>query len=380
MSKSFEELLHEKLSRQRESGLIRKLNRGAESLIDFSSNDYLGLARSQALFDKVRDYSFSGHNLNGSTGSRLLTGNSGFIEETEEFLSRVFRCEKGLICNSGYSANLAVLSAIPQKDDTIIYDELAHASIKDGARMSLAKRFSFRHNDVQDLEAKIRRSAGRIFIAIESIYSMDGDHSPLADICALAKKYDACIILDEAHSTGLCMENGAGYAVRENLHDQVDIRIYTFGKATGAHGAFVAGKNALIDFLINFSRPFIYTTALSPHSVVQIRCAFEFLKEHPELQSQLTNNIEHYNRETGFIRNRTDSMSAIQTVIFEGNENVRRASKMFIDHGLDIRPILSPTVPKGRERIRICLHAFNSEKEIGSLIGLLREMPLPDIA
>jgi 8-amino-7-oxononanoate synthase len=376
MSKAVLNFLENQIAGQRNSGLIRNLKTGFEGSIDFASNDYLGLARSIELFEQINEEVLSTAKRNGSTGSRLLTGNSSYTEQTENFLAEIFQAESALIFNSGYSANLSVLSSIPQKDDTIIYDEHSHASIKDGARLSLAKRFAFRHNNLDDLELKIKKSTGRVYIIVESIYSMDGDECPLEDLCDLAEKYDACIVLDEAHSTGVMGENGNGMAIERNLHKKVFVRIYTFGKAMGIHGAVVVGTNSLRDYLINFARPFIYTTALSPHSIASVRCAFNYVTLNKNLQINLKHNIEKFLSATVQIKNRTPSKSAIQTLIVPGNDNVRIVAKYLNEKGFDVRPILSPTVPKGLERLRISLHAFNSTSEIEKFTSLLSNLPV----
>jgi 8-amino-7-oxononanoate synthase len=369
MESSLTEFISQRITRQAEAGLRRELKIPSETLIDFSSNDYLGLARSENLSRMIAHEweHLNEKNLNGSSGSRLLTGNSAYTVETEKTLASIFKAEAGLLCNSGYSANLAVLSAVPQKGDTILYDELAHASIKDGARLSLANRFSFRHNDVDDLHSKVVRANGRIFIVVESIYSMDGDRSPLKEISLMAAKYGCTVILDEAHSTGMYTSTGAGLAVKDDLSEFIDIRIYTFGKAAGVHGAFVAGKKTLADYLINFSRPFIYTTSLPPHSVISIRCAFKYLEQRPDLFQNLQRNIAAYLASSAGLTDSRRNDTAIQTVIIPGNENVRRASQYLANKGFDVCPILSPTVPAGKERLRICLHSFNDLTEIENL-------------
>jgi 8-amino-7-oxononanoate synthase len=374
MSRSLRQFFEKKLAARENAGSRRSLKTVSSGLADFASNDYLGLAQSRELLQLIaKETAKLNGCLNGSTGSRLLTGNSAEAIETEEFLADFFCAESGLIINSGYAANLPVLSAVPQKDDTILYDELSHASIKDGARLSLAKRFSFRHNDVSDLEAKLRKASGRAFIVVESIYSMDGDECLLKEISGLARQFDATVVLDEAHSTGLFM-NGSGLAVNYNLHNDIDIRIYTFGKAGGVHGAFVAGGKELKEFLVNFSRPFIYTTALSPHSVASIRCAMEFIRARPALFSDLQNNITTYNQMAGNLEGASRNMGAIQTVLIPGNENVRKAARLINDQGFDVRPIMSPTVPQGRERLRICLHAFNTTDQIRNLCTALQNV------
>jgi 8-amino-7-oxononanoate synthase len=368
--RSLDESLREKLSKRQQAGLMRKLT--AHRLpFDFFSNDYLGLARSEELFRLIETLHRKTGIHNGSTGSRLLGGNSPFVQQTEKYLSGVFKSEASLIFNSGYTANLAVLSAIPQKGDTILYDSLAHASLKDGARLSLATRHSFRHNDISDLEQKLRAARGKKFIAVEAIYSMDGDECPLQDVVSLAARYDAAVILDEAHSTGVRGPGGAGCSVEQNLHDKVDVRVYTFGKGMGVHGACVAGSETLIRFLVNFARPFIYTTALSQHDVAAISCAFDLLSNNMMLQETLRSKVNVYLQGAREINNRTPSRSAIQTILVPGNDKVRNAAASLQQKGFDVRPILFPTVPEGTERLRICLHTFNSDEEIVSLTNAL---------
>lgn len=372
MADSFEELLQRKLEARERAGLMRVLKKENPALTDFASNDYLGFARSPELHSLI-DSEVARHSFyNGSTGSRLLTGNMEYTQKVEHYLAGFFRSEAALIFNSGYSANLAVLSSLPGKDDTIIYDELAHACIKDGARLSLAKRFSFHHNDLQDLESKLRKATGQIYIAIESVYSMDGDEASLKDIAALATSYGAVIVLDEAHSTGVVGKDGRGLAVDNELKDSIAIRIYTFGKAMGVHGACVAGSAGLQKYLINFARPFIYTTALNPHSVAAIYCAFKYRETNQVLQDRLEENIKLYLHGVPGIKNKTNSRSAIQTLLIPGNERVRAAAERLQHEGLDVRPILSPTVAAGTERLRICLHAYNSSTEIEKLCTLLQ--------
>jgi 8-amino-7-oxononanoate synthase len=368
---SFDSALAARLSKRKADGLFRTL-KVSQHLIDFCSNDYLGLARSPELRELISQSLAQLDPLNGATGSRLLSGNSAYTEEVEEKLSKIFEAESTLIFNSGYTANLAVLSSLPQKDDTILYDELAHASIKDGARLSLASRHSFRHNDMEDLQKKLRKATGKKFIAIESIYSMDGDEASLSKIVALADEHDAVIILDEAHSTGTYGKWGNGLATTRQLEKKIAVRIYTFGKAMGIHGACVTGSKTLKNYFINFARPFIYTTALPPHAVVAIDKAFQYLSANEELQHQLQRKISHFLQLTNFISNRTLSNSAIQTIITPGNENAKHTADYLQQQGFDIRPILSPTVPKDKERLRICLHTFNTAEEIDRLAEALK--------
>jgi 8-amino-7-oxononanoate synthase len=368
---SLDQFFQDQLKIREQEDRLRKLSAN-ENLIDFCSNDYLGFARSEELARIISQKTESFQPIrNGSSGSRLLAGNSHYTQEVENRLANIFQSKSALIFNSGYAANQAVLSSIPQRGDTILYDELAHACIKDGARLSMASRFSFRHNDLNDLETKLKKGKGKIFIAVESIYSMDGDQVLLAELVQLSKQYDAFIILDEAHSTGVIGDNGSGLAVSENLHSEIDIRIYTFGKAMGIHGACVAGSNDLINYLVNFARPFIYTTALPAHAIASIDCAFNYLKTHDFLQVKLKNVIDLFLQCVNS-KSKIGSKSAIQTVIIPGNKEIKIASLKLRENGLDVRPILSPTVAEGTERLRICLHAFNTRDEINQLASSLR--------
>lgn len=367
-------ILSEKLQKRKEENSFRRLTQ-SPTLIDFTSNDYLGLARSEELFDLIKKKTENLPHRNGATGSRLLSGNNSYTEEVEQRLATIFKSEAALIFNSGYATNQAVLSSIPQKEDTILYDELAHACIRDGARLSLASRFPFLHNDLEDLENRLKKAAGNIFIAVESIYSMDGDQCPLEELVKLSEKYDATIILDEAHSTGVLGKNGAGLAVSLGLEHKIPIRIYTFGKAMGVHGACVAGSKNLIDYLINFARPFIFTTALSPHSVASIDCSFEYLNNHLKLQQELSDRIKLFNSESDKLKlQKLPSKTQIQGVVIPGNDRIKRVAEQLRMSGFDVRPILGPTVAKGSERLRICLHTFNSQEEITQLVQLLSEL------
>ncbi|MGC3943236.1 MAG: 8-amino-7-oxononanoate synthase [Chryseolinea sp.] len=358
--------LQTELKQLESAGLQRRLS--VNTLIDFTSNDYLGLAGSRELYDTIANQAHAFKTrFNGATGSRLLSGNSELAEEVESQLAKAFHAESALLFNSGYTANLGVLSSLAHRNDTIIYDEYAHASIKDGARLSLARRLSFRHNDLEDLENKLKHVAGQAFIVVESIYSMDGDRCPLIELVALAEKANATIILDEAHSTGVEGENGGGTAISLGLQNKIGVRIHTFGKAMGCHGACVVGPQVLKQYLINTSRPFIYTTALPPHALITLSCAFKYLGNHSELILDLNKNIQCFTEAMTESPSFVSTGTAIQRVVIPGNERVTQAAATLRGKGFDIRPIRRPTVPAGGERIRICLHAFNREEDIKAL-------------
>jgi 8-amino-7-oxononanoate synthase len=346
-----------RLSQRYEDGSNRSLSL-FQGLVDFYSNDYLGL--STVLFPerKIQKY--------GSTGSRLLSGNSIEGEDCELFLSRFFQSESALVFNSGYDANVGFFSSIPQKGDTVIYDSLIHASVRDGIRLSYADSFSFRHNDTADLEQKIKRGKGTIFVAIESLYSMDGDLAPTQEIVKICKENNALLIVDEAHAIGVLGEEGKGLT----KNDEVFARLITFGKAFGAHGAAILCSKIVKDFLINFARSFIYTTALPPESYLRIKEVVG-CKEQVTLRSKLHDNITLF-RNTLYKELISDSSSPIQIVSCPGIENAKRLSLKIQEERFAVKPILSPTVSLGSERIRICLHSFNTEEQINALVKLLR--------
>ena len=252
-----------KLDTRQENGSLRSLSPQNER-IDFSSNDYLGFAKNPIIFKQVQEDLDSYLPNNGSTGSRLLSGNFDFHEALESQMAAFFNAEAALLFNSGYDANIGLLSSVPQRGDCIFYDENSHASIRDGIRLSHAKSYRFKHNDLDDLRQKIEKTGtgNQGYLVVESIYSMDGDAAPLSGFAEISKAYDLNLIVDEAHSTGVYGSEGQGMVNDLGLSALVFARIYTFGKALGCHGAAIVGDALLIQFLINFARSFIYTTAM----------------------------------------------------------------------------------------------------------------------
>ena len=365
--RSVHERMTVQLARRSKQGTLRSLMRLSSDMVDFSSNDYLGLAREK----KIESNSFL---FNGSTGSRLLSGNHKEHEEAENYLSKVFCSESSLVFNSGYSANLSILSSVPNRRDTIIYDENSHASIKDGARLSTACKIPFRHNNLTDLKNKIKRASGNVFVVVESVYSMDGDLAPLVELAALCEKYDCALVVDEAHSTGLYGPGGAGLSVMLNLQNLVFARVMGFGKAIGCQGAVVCGSVALVEYLLNFARPFIYSTALPPRSILTVVEAFKYLSENHSLQERLTHNIKLYKelikQDLGITLR---SNHAVQPFLMLGSIQAIKAASALREANFDVRPILSPTVREGEEILRICLHSFNSEEEIYGLVKYLKK-------
>ena len=343
------------------------------SLVDFCSNDYLGFARSARLRDMAEERARRRDDFLGSTGSRLISGNSELCESLERRIAGFHGAEAGLIFNSGYDANLGLISSVPQRSDTVLYDELAHASIRDGLRLTFARSYSFRHSDLDDLKRKIGLARGQVFVVVESIYSMDGDAAPLTEMALLCRERGCHLIVDEAHATGVYGPGGRGRVVELGLEQEVFARVHTFGKALGAHGAIVLGSETLRTFLINFARSFIYTTFLPPHSLLAVESAYDLLGESQEVIETLRHNIRLFRAgiPAGLGGSFTESHSSIQCLLISGNDRVKQASGYLTRQGFDVRPILSPTVPQGRERLRFCLHAFNRPADVQRLTELL---------
>jgi 8-amino-7-oxononanoate synthase len=356
--------IDERLQKRATTGLLRKLPL-QHDLTDFCSNDYLGFSRSEALKTKVlKEHQINQEMPLGATGSRLLTGNSVFAETLEADLAADHQVGAALLFNSGYTANLAIFSCLPQKGDTIIIDEFIHSSVIDGCRLSFANRIKFRHNDVQSLEEKIKIAKGSCYVAIESVYSMDGDLAPLIEIVALCKTYGALLIVDEAHAFGVF---GKGMVNLAGLTYDVFAIVITFGKALGAHGAAILGSQSLRSYLINFARPFIYSTAMPFSNLLQIQTSLRFLKENEHFQQELQRKVLLFKQCLSPNTAIKTLQSPIQAFILPGNEEVKRLSKKLAEEGLAVYPILSPTVPKGKERLRICLHIFNTDQDIKKL-------------
>jgi 8-amino-7-oxononanoate synthase len=407
-------------------------------LLDFSSNDYLGLANSKKQQETVES-KYKAHTSKhppphlGSTGSRLLSGNSSLALGLETFLATVHNRPAALLCNSGYDANLSLLSSLPLPDDVIIMDDLVHNSLIMGVRMSRipsTRVYFFRHNDFNDLErvlsevtAKMTREPPMkrcIFVVIESVYSMDGDISPVEEILNLSLRYKARVVVDEAHGLGVfghtnrqdmkksialaeskyntdasnSMHNstthivhqcgGTGVLAALNLehHPALLAGVFTFGKAAGCHGAVITGSKVLIDYLVNYARPFIYSTSLPSHSLCAIKCSYDvMIGDDGErlrrrvfhlvslFRSSLLDELDKcgdFDASQSFL---LPSPTPIQAVLCRGNENCIRMANLLRRRGhIMVYPIRSPTVAKSEERIRIIIHAHNTEGQVLHLV------------
>jgi 8-amino-7-oxononanoate synthase len=369
--------MNERIPKSVQSGLeLRRESNALRSLtpfvggVDLCSNDYLGLSRllAKAHIDREDD-----SKLLGATGSRLVSGTTQTHEDLEDFLSQFHGTEAALLFGSGYEANLGLLGSLGARHDTIIYDEYAHASMRDGIRLSNARSYSFRHNDLDDLRKKISQGRGDVFVAVESVYSMDGDSAPLRELCDLCDELGAFLIVDEAHATGVFGEHGEGLVQSEGLHPRVFARVHTCGKALGYRGAIVAGSERLREYLINFARPFIYSTAPDLLTLRYIDLAYRLMANAKVERAALFSLIgafQHLTTEWEGI-DFLPSRSHIQGVIVPSNAAVLAAERSLQDAGIFAKAIRSPTVPEGSERIRISLHSFNTVDEITQAVSLL---------
>ncbi len=365
MTAVYKNLLGDRLEKRRANGLYRALITPEIDLIDFTSNDYFGFSRSKELAEEASRLT----SRIGATGSRLLTGNYSLYREMEQKLAHFHHAESALIFNTGYQANLGLLAAIGNPETTFIYDLESHASIYDGMRLSRAKCLPFRHNNLDSLERRLQKATPPVFVLIESIYSISGDIAPLREIADLSTRYGAMLIVDEAHATGIRGLNGEGLVTEYGQEDQVFARVHTFSKTIGVHGAAVLGNQILKDYLVNFSRPFIYTTALPPFSLAMIGCAYDKLqkeaKHHQYRLQQLIHYFQHAFK-TPIVRD-----GPIQSLYSSSVEKVKELSQILHRQGLDVRAILPPTSPQGKPCLRIVLHSFNHEKEIDLLCASL---------
>lgn len=340
--------MHKLLAERKQKGTLRSLNT-ISCPIDLTSNDYFGFAKSWT--DKSTPIQM------GSTGSRLLTGNHISMEKLEYRLAQYHHAEAALLFNSGYVANVGLLSALGQLNCTILFDKQVHASIIDGIRLSDAKAFSFRHNDTISLENRLKQVSSPIFVVVESLYSISGDFAPLRAIIELCQKYGAYLIVDEAHATGLYGKKGEGLVVHQGLEEHVFARIHTFSKALGVHGACVVGSSVLKNTLINFSRPFIYTTALPLPMIRWIDQAYDKLENEANAHQQKLETLK-----ASFRTN-----SPVHPIYCPSIQETTSYAKKLQEIGIDVRAVLPPTTPQGKQCLRVVLHSFNTTEQLQRL-------------
>ncbi|MEO9872242.1 aminotransferase class I/II-fold pyridoxal phosphate-dependent enzyme [Ekhidna sp.] len=361
------------LQERQKQHLLRTLPLPPEG-IDFYSNDYLGFAKSKELSKSIDKEIQSSDCTNGATGSRLLSGNSDYAEQVEQKVADFHQVESSLVYSSGYAANLGLISCLATRETTLICDELIHASLIDGARLGVSKKIKFKHNDVEDLSAKLQSCDGQKLVIVESVYSMDGDICPLEEITNICEQFEAMLIVDEAHSIAVYGEKGEGLTQALGLEEKVMARIVTYGKGPGIHGAAVVGPMWLKDYQVNFSRSLIFSTAPTGHHFAAISAFYDYLpyatSERKKLQDRINYFIEQRKEST---LDWLDSPSQIQSLIIPGNENVIAIGNQLMDAGINALPIRKPSVAEGSERIRFCLHAYNTQEEIDLLFEILNK-------
>ncbi|KAL7957308.1 PLP-dependent transferase [Trichoderma compactum] len=399
------------LSSRLSQGRLRRLTIPSSTSVDFSSNSYLSLSSNPAV--KAAYVSFilphlqssspeAGFGL-GSGGSRLLDGNSAFTEDLERRIAQFHGADAGLLFNSGFEANTGLFACVPQKGDVIVYDELIHASVHDGMRLSRAQRIAFAHNKAYDAatpsasskypsldsllkslaqDSQVSSGKKNIFIAVEGVYSMDGDLAPLQEIVECVEKRlpqgNGYVIVDEAHSTGMFGRQGRGLVCQLGLQDRIWARVHTFGKAMGCSGAIVLCSSTTRSYLINYARSFIYTTAMAFPSLASIRTTYDFLAQgHAEslvqnlqslihhMHTLLTQLIERHGPSPELFRiNPEAPQSPILPLLTSRARNLAQHCQ---ERGFTVRPIVAPTVPAGQDRVRVCLHAGNTVEEVEGL-------------
>lgn len=351
---------YKRLSTRKDQNQLRHFTNW-EGKVDFFSNDYLGIAQRATPVVKQALY--------GSTGSRLLSGHHAVHEALEKTAAQFFKAPSALLFNSGYDANVGLFSALPQRGEIVIYDQKIHASVRDGLRLSNARAYHFLHNDLDDLETKLKQAETPVFVAIESIYSMDGDRAPVVEVLELCEKYKAYLIIDEAHAVGVFGEHGEGCI--PCLESEKIIKVATFGKAFGSHGAVVLGSKDVVLYLMNFARSFIYTTALSLESVTRLISAFQWIQKAERERIRLRTIIDYYVDQTE--QKQWDAnRSPIQYHPLHSID-WSSLSRLLEDHAIAIKPIFPPTVPQGEERLRISLHSYNTKSEIDLLLQCIEQ-------
>jgi 8-amino-7-oxononanoate synthase len=355
-----------------ERGRYRQLRSRAG--IDFTSNDYLGLAESDELQQAAIEAINRGVPV-GAGGSRLLRGNHAEHDALETEAASHFGAETALYFGAGYTANHAIFSTLPQRGDIVLHDELVHASVHEGLRHCRAQHEGIPHNDADAFAARLAQwrktgGRGRAWIAVESVYSMDGDSPALADLVAVADRFDAILVIDEAHATGVLGPNGRGLAAAFEGRDNV-ITLHTCGKALGTSGGFVLGPRIVRDFLVNRARPFIFATAPSPLIAAVTRAALQLSRDRPERRERLAQLVAFAARELK-TRCGVDALpSHILPVIIGADAKAVALASDLQAQGFDVRAIRPPTVPEGTARLRIALTANLNEAVISGLFDAM---------
>ncbi len=386
MNLNLENELKKELNELKENNLIRTVDdlrfisstkavdKDNKEYLVFGTNNYLGLTHHPDVIEASKEASQYG---TGSTGSRLTTGASFEAKELENNISKFKGTESTLIFNTGYMTNLGVIYALTQENDIIFSDQLNHASIIDGTKISKAEVRIYKHKDTVDLESKIKEAKEKdiysnFFIVSDGVFSMDGDIAPLPELVEIASKYDCCLIIDDAHATGVIGKTGKGTVeyfkdkTGKDLNPFVDLQIGTLSKALASEGGFVCGKQVYIDYLINKSRPFIFSTALSPATIASANTALNLLKEND------TEYLKNLNENTKLMRkllndaglNIVDGETPIIPIIVGPADLANRLSEKLKKEGILVSAIRPPSVPKEMSRLRLTIMATHTKEEI----------------
>jgi len=375
-------LLSKELENRESRNELRKLRILPSHHVDFCSNDYLGLIRSgdleRSIQEAITTACPTSSRLAGAGSSRLIAGNNQHVQAFEEWLSTFYGGEAALIFTSGYNANLGLISALGTLNDLVfLYDEQIHASMRDGFRLSRAKSHHFQHNDLDHLENLLQLQKKEVIVFAEAVYSMEGDRAPLVDMVELIERYGAKLIVDEAHAVGLYGASGEGLVQSLGLSDRVFARVCGWGKAHGSQGAVIIAEQQTKEFLINFSRPFIYSTGISHLMLIAAECSYRIVQRARTERAKMKRLIDEWNTHPSndliTISNNATPIQILQPTQprAEATALIHKLSSILLAHKMNVVPIYSPTVSRGSERIRISLHAFNSPEEVRTLLQLV---------
>ena len=351
-----------------------EVNSKTERKLMFGSNNYLGFGNNPYINKKVK------HVIDlygtGVGGPALLNGYSKSMNELEKRIARFKHQEDCMIFSAGYNANLGFVSALIEKDDLVLYDELSHASLIDALRLKQAMSVKFKHNDCEDLEQLLalhtRKIKGCIWVCMEGVYSMDGDLSPLPDLIPIIKKYNAFSMLDDAHGTGVLGKNGSGTAEHFELSDKIDISMGTFSKTFAVTGGFLAANKKLIQYMRYFARPYMFSASLPPMTLAAVNAGLDIIEQEPLLREKLHKNISYASELLKAFHVFQKSESAIISIIVPKWMNIRKANSLIDQQGIFLNAIEYPAVPKEMQRFRISLMAQHCKKDIEFLATTLK--------
>ena len=383
----FNSWIKENLNQIKQSNLHRELVEISSSMTpeivinkkiyyQFASNNYLGLTTdakiTNSVISAIKKYG------NGTGGSRLVTGTSNLHSKLESDIAKFKKTDDAIVFSSGYLASIGTISSIMNKDDIIFSDELNHACLIDGARLSRSKIVIYKHSDMKDLESKLKKfkaSNGKKMIISDSVFSMDGDIAPLDSIVKLSKKYECISMIDEAHATGILGDTGSGASEMFGVQDKIDICMGTLSKAIGSVGGYIAGSSDLIDYLKNRARSFIFDTSLPAGALTASIGAIKLIERQPSIRDDLNNNIQYiqdFLASSSF--NYLKSVTPIIPIIIGDEEKALECSRFLLKNQIYVPAVRPPSVPKGQSRIRVTLMATHKKKHIDKIIKVMENL------